>query len=247
MLDGIRKFVAALRGSNQVMPYYFRSGWDLNSRESHVAGIAIGSTSQFNSSPSSADDKQMDMRLEKKPVEVWQELNGEEPKMNLANLDGQIKMVKRRQKVLRELGSNSSDEDEALEFLSARKRGLKAKTDFGWAITTLGQVSELVQKYKLAYVNFESYAKTIPMEAIDELEKFMKEYEKVSPGTKPVLKLIIDDIPEKAPDGKVKGDSIERKKDPILLASSPFGRFFYILGAWDKEVEIVDDLIYHGK
>ena len=85
------------------------------------------------------------------------------------------------------------------------------------------------------------------MEAIDELEKFMKEYEKVSPGTKPVLKLIIDDIPEKAPDGKVKGDSIERKKDPILLASSPFGRFFYILGAWDKEVEIVDDLIYHGK
>ena len=189
----------------------------------------------------------MDMRLEKKPVEVWQELNGEEPKMNLANLDGQIKMVKRRQKVLRELGSNSSDEDEALEFLSARKKGLKAKTDFGWAITTLGQVSELVQKYKLAYVNFESYAKTIPMEAIDELEKFMKEYEKVSPGTKPVLKLIIDDIPEKTPDGKVKGDSIERKKDPILLASSPFGLFFYILGAWDKEVEIVDDLVYHGK
>jgi len=87
-------------------------------------------------------------------------------------------------------------------------------------------------------VDFSSYSKNIPMEAIDELEKFLKEYTKVTDEKdKPILRLIIDDVPE----------SKERKKDPILLASSPFGRYYYILGAWDKHVEIVDDLIYHGK
>jgi hypothetical protein len=72
------------------------------------------------------------------------------------------------------------------------------------------------------------------MEAIDELEKFINSYNKVSNIT-PVLTLIIDE------GGK------EDKKDPILLAGSPFGKWYYLLGAWDKEVEFVDDLIYHGK
>jgi len=87
-------------------------------------------------------------------------------------------------------------------------------------------------------VSFRQYYSTIPKEAIDELEKFVHAYSKVS-KLKPVLKLIIDDTPKSPERGK--------KKDPILLAGSPFGKWFYILGAWDKEVEIVDDLVYNNK
>ena len=39
----------------------------------------------------------------------------------------------------------------------------------------------------------------------------------------------------------------ETRKDPILLAKSPFGNWFYVLGAWDKEVQYIDDLIYYNK
>jgi len=63
-----------------------------------------------------------------------------------------------------------------------------------------------------------------------------------------LVRLIIDESPDRDEKGEVKSEvSRERKKDPILLASSPFGKWFYILGAWDKEVEIVDDLVYHNK
>jgi hypothetical protein len=72
------------------------------------------------------------------------------------------------------------------------------------------------------------------MEGIEELEKYAKTYAKVR-DDEPCVGLIIDD------GGK------EQKKDPILIAGSPFGNWFYILGAWDKEVEYIDDLVYHGK
>lgn len=235
--------------------YSYRSGWDLGDRESQYGSLvaytdvsgqveAVGgwnSDSSTNQGVTAKLTKAIDERIEKKPVEVFQEIMGETPKMDVTNIDAQIKLVKRRQEMFKELGTPSYDEDEALIFLKARKAGIKQKTNFHWAPTTLSLCNDLVKKYKLAFVDFNSYAKNIPMEAIDELEAFLKEYAKVS-DSKPVLKLIIDDAPA-APDKP----SRERKKDPILLASSPFGKYFYILGAWDKEVEIVDGLIYHGK
>ena len=82
----------------------------------------------------------------------------------------------------------------------------------------------------------------MPNEALDELEAYLDLYE-LYREDKPVFKLIIDDAPDPVHDGR----SQERKKDPILLASSPFGKWWHILGAWDKEVEYVDAIIYHGK
>jgi hypothetical protein len=33
-----------------------------------------------------------------------------------------------------------------------------------------------------------------------------------------------------------------RRRDPILLAQSPFGFFWQILGAWDDEVKFLEEL-----
>jgi hypothetical protein len=237
MIKWISSFISGLK-KNQASKYYYRSGWDLYSRENTLESnpfvMEISTASLDNSSSSKSEKK--DERIEKKPVEVFKEIIAETPVMNVNNLDEQIKLVTRRKKMLEELGTNSDDEIQALAFLQARKKGLKVKTNFHWASTNLTMIAELVKKYKVAMTDFAAYSKNIPMEAIDELEKYLKEYSKVS-NDKPVLKLIIDSTPQ----------SKEIKKDPILLASSPFGRYFYILGAWDKEVAIVDDLIYHGK
>jgi len=186
-------------------------------------------------STSSSETKKEDLRIEKKPVEVFKEILSEEPKLDLGSLDKKIQLVEKRISVLKDLlGQDIGDDIEALNFLKARQKLLKTKTEFKWATTNFKMIDDLTKKYKLRMVDFQSYAKNVPMEAVDELEKFLKQYKKVRDDN-PILKLIIDE------GGK------ETKKDPILLASSPFGKWFYVLGAWDKEVEVVDDLIYHSK
>lgn len=232
----ISDLIARLRGENKYPAY--RSGWS----SSGDSGPLWSQTISWSSDDSSSRKKKpKDKRIAKKPVDVYKELLTEMPKMDLVDLDNQISIVKRRVRMLEELGSPISDEHEALGFLQARKLLLKYKSEFKWQAATFEAVRNLCKKYKVVEVDFNGYYKTIPMEAIDELEKFMKAYTRVRKD-KPVLKLIIDDAP--APGEKV---SAERKKDPILLASSPFGRWWFVLGAWDKEVAIVDDLIYNGK
>jgi len=134
------------------------------------------------------------------------------------------------------VAGNMGNEDEALGFLKARKKYQKCGKLFCWATTTDELIDKLCKKYKVRMVDFGSYQRNVPAEAIDELEKFVNAYDKVRNDTL-ILKLIVDDKP----------DSPEKKKDPILLAASPFGAWWYVLGAWDREVEIIDDLIYHKK
>ncbi len=230
MVKVINDLIKKLRGNKNNKRLY-RSGWNLTEDRSEPMSAYLVEETSGSSKRSNSEDK----RIAKKPVEVFKEILSEEPKVNLNNLDQQIALVKRRMNFLiDELGMQASDEKEALKFLEARKELVKNKTLFGWAVTTFSKIEELCKKYKVRLVDFQSFYKCVPMEAIDELEKFIDAYRKVSKD-EPILKLIIDE------GGK------ETKKDPILLASSPFGKWFFVLGAWDKEVEIVDDLIYNGK
>lgn len=182
-----------------------------------------------------SEEKRKDERIEKKPVEVVKEIVSEEPKMCLENIDKQIRIVARRIQILKdECKITPRDEIEALSYLKARKKYDKVKKLFRWQIATKEGIDALCKKYKVRMVNFSGYYKNVPTEALDELEKYISAYKKVS-DAEPSFQLIIDD------GGK------ETRKDPILLATSPFGRWFYICGAWDKEIEIVDDLIYKRK
>ena len=232
MLKEFLKTIKQLREQKKNR-YLYRSGWDLG-------GINGLIRIEDMITDSKEQKKKEDKRIDKKPVDIHNEIVSKEPKMDLTNLDEQIKIVKHRADILRDYigGDRPEDEDEALGFLQARKGYIKYKDKFNWAITTFDLVDKLCKKYKVKVVSFRQYYSTIPKEAIDELEKFVHAYSKVS-KLKPVLKLIIDDTPKSPERGK--------KKDPILLAGSPFGKWFYILGAWDKEVEIVDDLVYNNK
>lgn len=215
--------------------YLYRSGWDLTTYNNATDEMASSSTAlfQYVSEESDSEKEKMDDRIEKKPIEVFKEIiSNETPKMDLNDIDGQIKLVEKRIKVLSDyIGNKPNDEFEALKFLKARKKFSKHKERFSWNITTHALVKKLCDKYKVRMVDFSSYYKNVPMEAIDELEKYYEAYKKVR-DDEPVVKLIIDD------GGK------ETKKDPIVLTSSPFGYWFYVIGAWDKEVEIIDELFY---
>ena len=70
----------------------------------------------------------------------------------------------------------------------------------------------------------------------DDAVKIMKEFNakvKELTGKKALFSVIATPDNFKAADGK---------RDPILLATSPFGFFFYILGAWDKEMLLLSEL-----
>lgn len=205
------------------LPLY-RTGWSGDSYIS-IEGDAVWTSGK----------KKKDKRIVKKPVEVFKEIISQIPKINLTGLAEQIKIVEKRKDFMEnELEIQCQDEVEALNFLKARKKYIEYKDEFKWSIATLSAVEKLCEKYKLRVVDFKNYYKNVPMEGIEELEKFLKAYRKVR-NDEPVLKLVIDY------GGK------EQKKDPILLASSPFGKWWIILGAWDKEVAVVDELIYRGK
>lgn len=206
------------------------SGWNTEAS----TGVQIAYTSFDSSYDNVKRESSEDTRVVKKPVEIVNEIVSDLPVINLGDLDKQIKIVQRRIDVLEEQGVNLTDEPEALGFLKARKKYSRYANLFKWDVTTIEKIQTLCSTYKVMKVSFSGYHKTVPNEALDELEKFALAYEKVR-NDKPILELIVDQ------------GGPEQRKDPILLARSPFGKWYYILGAWDKEVEIVDDLIYKGK
>ena len=221
----LRKLLNLLRNSKNL----FRDMWNRGPSRTIVLNESFG---EFEASKIGKKDK----RIEKRPVDIYEEIISEKPKINLKNLDGQIKIVKDRMKVLSQhlRGTSLDQEEAAIVFLKARKKYMKYKDDFKWAITNKDLIDKLCDKYKVRMVGISMYYRNIPKEGVDEIEKFGLALSKIN-SRDPQFKLIIDE----------KGK--ETRKDPILLAQSPFGNWFYILGAWDKEVEIVDDLIYKRK
>jgi len=218
----IRKLLNLLRNSKNL----FRNLWNENAQRPII----------IENSAWEIKKKDKDKRIEKRPVDIYEQIISEEPKINLNNLDGQIKLVEERIKVLKQhlRNINLGHEETAISFLKARKKYLKYKDEFKWEITNKDLIDKLCEKYKVKMVSIENFYRNIPKEGVDEIKKFGEALENVS-NNDPLFKLIIDD----------KGK--ETKKDPILLAQSPFGNWFYILGAWDKEIAVVDKLIYGGQ
>jgi hypothetical protein len=200
------------------------------------ATSTMSPTVNYVSGGNGTEVKSTDNRIVKKPIEIWQELCLETPKIDLANIDIQIKTVERRVKILEEeIGITTSDEKIALKYLYARRKLKKLKkNEFMWQTTTNELIGKLESKYKIRKVGFGSYYKCVPNEALEQLEKYSNAWKKISDSV-PEINLIIDD------------GGVETKKDPILIASSPFGNWWFILGAWDKEIEYVDDIVYKGK
>jgi len=175
-----------------------------------------------------------DKRIVKKPVEVVNEIMNEIPQFDVSDLDKKIKVVKRRFGIFKEQGLDIRDETIALRYLNARKKFLKVSKKFAWPTTTQEKIDTLLSTYKLMKVGAASYSRNLPHEAVDEIEKWAEAQALIN-NEKPELSLICDQ------GGK------EQKKDPILLAKSPFGDWYFVLGAWDKEVMYVDDLVYNHK
>lgn len=99
--------------------------------------------------------------------------------------------------------------------------------------TTNLLIDNVIQEHKhLRFHRSEEFLPDFPKEAVNA----MKEYEKMCielSNKKPVFYVVAqaDDFEKK-----------NKRRDPILLAQSPFGFFWQILGAWDDEMQYLAEL-----
>lgn len=194
-----------------------------------------------------AKEAKVDERKEVEPKAVFEEVKREGLEPDFTNLDTKIKAVEGRISILKEHLSDDHlrDEHKALFFLKNRRKYLdtRKKTPLDWAMTNREAVDDLCKRYKLQTVPLKQYYTLVPNEGLKEMARFTKAYKAIT-GDLPIFELVIKDA-EKKPE-----EAAARKKkdrDPILLANSPLGDFMFVIGAWDEEVEFVDEIIYQGK
>lgn len=177
-------------------------------------------------------DRKKKARLPKNPIDIVHDLEVG-IKVPTDKIRESIKELKRRIKFIKNTlkKNNANDEERALDMLKARLRYPKHAHMFRWKTTTDRHIRKMLDKYKLEHRGITYYMRNIPPQAITSMDLYAE-----------ILKNITKEPPEFsliAPEEYFKNP----RNDPILLAKSPFGAFYYILGAWDKEISIVTELL----
>ncbi len=121
-----------------------------------------------------------------------------------------------------------------IERLKNRKKLAGVKRVMGrFPHTTSALINDVLKANEnLSCANADEFVPDFPEEAVEAIEAYNDMCVKVC-GKKTTLYVIADrsDFEKK-----------DKRRDPILLAQSPFGFFWQILGAWDDEMIFLGDL-----
>jgi hypothetical protein len=102
-----------------------------------------------------------------------------------------------------------------------------------YAYTTTAKINGVVKQHSnLKLGKVEQFIADLPKEAITSMKDYTKTTEQIC-GKKPIFYIIAD---------KKDFEKSDQRRDPILLAQSPFGHFWQILGAWDEEMMFLEEL-----
>jgi len=178
-----------------------------------------------------ADDNTGFVRL--KPVDVLHELEMPPTPFLLIMLDEKISVLKDKASLIRQ--DYSKREVEALiERLENRKRYSEFRPFFeSFQSTTEEKISELLKNHThLCMKTSDIFIPEFPDIAIKRMKEYEDNMQKLC-GKKPVFYVIAEHD---------KFREAFKQRDPILLAQSPFGFFYSILGAWDKEMMLLSEL-----
>jgi hypothetical protein len=184
-------------------------------------------------------------KIAMKPVDVVEQLHKAPTNWAMQGLDDKIGILNDKisltknpqsQRELELLVVCMKNRKRYLDKIDKKTKSKTAKTfkDYytGFDTTDQESVDKLLGKYKLVMNDSDIFVPEFPDEAII----IMKEF------TKTTLALC-----NQKPNFFVIGEEKDFKKkyekrDPILLAQSPFGLYFHILGAWDKEMILLTEL-----
>jgi hypothetical protein len=120
-----------------------------------------------------------------------------------------------------------------LRMENRKKYASVAKTFEKFPYTTNARINSVVKKHDyLQLGQVAQFLADMPKEATDAMKEYNDACDKLC-GKKAVFYIIAN---------KKDFQKSEKRRDPILLAQSPFGHFWQILGAWDDEMLFLDEL-----
>lgn len=167
------------------------------------------------------------------PVQALEELERVPKNWDLFNIDEKIEMLKKKSQLIvqhytkREIFG-------LIERLENRKKYTSEKAFFErFDNTTDEKIEALLQKYRNLKMNTSDiFVPEFPDEAINIMSEYTEKCMNLF-GKKPIFYIIADEK-----------DFVKsvNQRDPILLVQSPFGFYWQILGAWDKEMLLLSEL-----
>lgn len=214
--------------------------FDFKNYQSGYSNININQTSTFfigGSDPSESDNDSKSSgnvrkKIEVKPIDVLNELETIPTPWTLSNLDDKIEVLEYKRDLITQKYSRREVEA-MIERLHNRKKWDKHRIFFeGFQNTTDEKIEKLLNKYDLVMKTSDLFVPEFPDVAISIMKSYTDEVMSIC-KKKPVFYVIAE------PD---KFRKAYEKRDPILLVQSPFGFYWQILGAWDKEMILLSEL-----
>ena len=174
-----------------------------------------------------------------KPKDVLQELGRIPSNWSLEGLDTKIKMVKQKRELITQHYA-AAEMDALLICLENRKkydmRGGDGQTyrEFFSRFDATDQlkIEALCKKHDLVMKEADIFVPEFPADATQVMTDVTSKFKELC-GKKPRFFVIANKDQFRSADGK---------RDPILLVQSPFGFYYYVLGAWDDEMLFLPEL-----
>jgi hypothetical protein len=204
----------------------YRGGSSLNTF------VISGSSFEGENDSSIKSEDSKPKKIAVKPIDVVNELETIPTPWTLSNLQDKIEILEYKRDLITQKYSRREVEA-MIERLENRKKWDKFKKFFdGYQNTTDEKIDDLLDKYDLVMKTSDLFVPEFPDVAIQTMKSYTENMMKLC-KKKPVFYVIAE------PD---KFRKAYEKRDPILLVQSPFGFYWQILGAWDKEMMLLSEL-----
>ncbi len=211
--------------SNEMNDSYLFDFKNFQSQYNGFAGIPIISSMENSSTIKTT-------KIKVKPIDVLNELETIPTPFSITLIDEKIAILKDKETLIIQTYAKR-EVSSLIERLNNRKKYVEHKLFFDqFQNTEDDKIDKLLDKYDLVMKTSDIFVPEFPNDAISIMKEYTDKVFKIC-GKKPVYYVIANsNLFEK----------VDKKRDPILLAQSPFGFYWQILGAWDKEMLILSEL-----
>jgi hypothetical protein len=224
--DGINRLT-----SSGIVPYAGQMSLSHGSGRDSAGDLTILAVNEISTS---SDESNPPKRRKVMPKDVLPELYELAQYVKMDLLDEKIALIEKKLSLTVSNHYSRSEMEAMIERLKNRKMFTGDIEVFfsGFKATTDEKITELLAKYDLVIKTSDLFIAEFPEEAINIMAKYTEHCQTLC-NKKPVFYVIAT------------SDYFQVKfaqRDPILLAQSPFGFYWDILGAWDKELVFSPEL-----
>ena len=213
---------------------------DFRAERFHGAGL-VTTTNLFSAQVAESYQTEKTVKVSVKPIDVLKDLEKRPSNWSLEGLSDKILMMEEKIELITQKYSKEESEGLLLCLKNRRKFDRKCKAAGGRTYreyfsqfdeTDEIKIDVLLKKYSLVMKPADIFIPEFPADATKTMSVVTKITMELC-KKKPRLFVIANKDQFRDADGK---------RDPILLAQSPFGFYYYILGAWDKEMLYLPEL-----